>query len=156
MAEVWFYHLERWPLDKALPALLEKAIERGWRTVVQATGPERVSALDGVLWTYDDASFLPHGTAADGDREMQPVYLTDTDENPNGAVLRILVDGADPRLLIAADPAAYQRIMVVFDGTNAEERARARQQWAELKSAGHSLTYWKQTEEGQWQKGAQS
>src|SRR6185503_11786203 len=57
MTEVVFYHLVRKPLEKALPELLEKSYERGWRVVVQASSDERVDALDAHLWTYNDANF---------------------------------------------------------------------------------------------------
>ncbi len=34
--EVLFYHLEQQALEKVLPSLVEKTLERGWRAVVQA------------------------------------------------------------------------------------------------------------------------
>ncbi len=74
--EVLFYHLERQPLERALPALLEKTLAKGWRAVVQAASEERLAALDLALWTYADDSFLPHGTAKTGSADAQPVYLT--------------------------------------------------------------------------------
>ena len=52
MTEILFYHLQRQPLERVLPALLEKSLERGWRVVVQAASEERIEALDAHLWTY--------------------------------------------------------------------------------------------------------
>src|ERR1044071_5322420 len=94
MTEVVFYHLVRKPLEKALPELLEKSYERGWRVVVQASSEERVDALDAHLWTYNDSNFLPHGTARDGDAALHPILLTTAEHNPNGATVRFLIDGA--------------------------------------------------------------
>ena len=74
--EIWFYHLQQQPLERALPALLEASLAHGWRVVVQAASEERLDALDEALWTYADAGFLAHGRARDGDAELQPVYLT--------------------------------------------------------------------------------
>lgn len=150
MAEVWFYHLDRWPLDRALPALLEKSIGRGWRAVVQAASPERVDALDQALWTYDEASFLPHGTLRDGDAGLQPIVLTTEVGNPNGAAIRFMVDGTEAMPAITA--ADYERVVVMFDGNDDEERAGARRQWAALKKAGHGVAYWQQSEDGRWEK----
>lgn len=147
--EVLFYHLERAPLERVLPQLLERTLERGWRAVVQASTPERLDALDTLLWTYRDESFLPHGTAREGDAERQPVFLTTTDENPNGANIRFLVDGAD-----AADLESYQRAIYLFDGRDAEAVERARLQWTAAKDAGHGVTYWQQSERGKWEKKA--
>jgi len=59
--EIVFYHLERTPLDKALPQLLEKVVGRGWKAVVETGTPDRLAALDTALWTYADDNFLAHG-----------------------------------------------------------------------------------------------
>lgn len=150
MAEVWFYHLDRWPLDRALPALLEKSVQRGWRAVVQAASPERVDALDQSLWTYDEASFLPHGTMRDGDAALQPIVLTTGTENPNGAAIRFMVDGTEAAGALDAGP--YERVVLMFDGNDADEREGARRQWSALKKAGHGVAYWQQNEEGRWEK----
>src|SRR5512134_1496434 len=90
--EIDFYQLERRTLDDVLPTLLELSLKRGWRAVVQAASEERVAALDTLLWTYGEESFLPHGTARDGRAAAQPIYLTTSDENPNAAQIRFLVD----------------------------------------------------------------
>ena len=147
--EVFFYHLERAPLERVLPQLLEKTLERGWRAVVQASTSERLEALDTLLWTYRDESFLPHGTARDGDAAEQPVFLTTADDNPNDANIRFLVDGAD-----AGDLEAYGRAIYLFDGRDEEAVQRARAQWAAAKDAGHDVTYWQQSESGAWEKKA--
>lgn len=146
MAEVWFYHLTRRPLEDVLPPLLAKSLERGWRVVVEAGSETRVEALDAHLWTYDDASFLPHGTASDGGPEDQPIYLTAGPENPNGAKARFLVDGAEPR-----DAESYARTILMFDGRDEEAVATARAHWKTLKAAGHEVSYWQQNDRGRWE-----
>src|SRR5438270_2078119 len=93
MTEIWFYHLQRRSLDDVLPGLLERALQRGWRAVVQGASEERIAALDEHLWTYSDASFLPHGSAREGDPQTQPIFLTTGPENPNGAAVRLLIEG---------------------------------------------------------------
>jgi DNA polymerase III subunit chi len=145
MTEVGFYHLTTTSLERALPRLLEKALGRGLRAVVLAESAERVATLDAALWTFDDASFLPHGTAADGNADRQPIYLTHQDENPNGAALLVLVDG-----LSVADLSRYQRCLDLFDGANEAAVAAARRRWQACKAAGHTLTYWQQSESGGW------
>ncbi|MEM9030196.1 MAG: DNA polymerase III subunit chi, partial [Pseudomonadota bacterium] len=83
-----FYHLERDPLERVLPSLVEKSLERGWRCVVQAGSRERVDAINDMLWTWRDESFIPHGAHGDGLPERQPVFLTDDEDNPNQARVR--------------------------------------------------------------------
>src|SRR5215467_1266881 len=94
MTEILFYHLQGQPLDRVLPNLLERSLERGWRIVVQAASDERVEALDAHLWTYREDGFLPHGTYRDGEASAQPVLISVDDKNPNGANVRFLLDGA--------------------------------------------------------------
>jgi DNA polymerase-3 subunit chi len=149
MTEVLFYHLEHQPLERVLPSLVEKTLERGWRAVVQAGSEERVEALDTLLWTWRDDSFLPHGTRRDGDPAAQPVFLTTEEENPNGASVRFLVDGAEARDLIP-----YARVVYLFEGRDAAAVAKARAQWVAAKEAGCSVTYWQQSPEGRWEKKA--
>ena len=84
--------------------------------MVQASSEERVDALDAHLWTYRDDNFLPHGTSRESEAAMQPILLTIADDNPNGATVRFLIDGAP----MPADAASYQRIVLLFDGEDDE------------------------------------
>ena len=149
MTEVLFYHLEDQALEGALPALIERTLARNWRAVIQASSEERVEALDTLLWTYREESFLPHGTRRDPNPDQQPVFLTSSEDNPNAASVRFLVDGAD-----VADVAPYARIVYLFDGRDASAVERAREQWRRLKAAGCDVTYWQQSPDGRWQKQA--
>jgi DNA polymerase III subunit chi len=151
MTEIWFYHLQRQPLERVLPNLIEKSLEKGWRVAVQVRSEDRLDALDSWLWTYSDASFLAHGRARDGDYELQPVYLTDGPENPSGAALRLFVEGAHMAPALTGAGAAYARAVALFDGNCAEELAAARAQWQELKALGFALTYWQQGAAGRWE-----
>lgn len=145
-SEVLFYHLERQPLDRVLPGLLEKTLQRGWRAVVQAGSEERLEALDLALWTYNDESFLPHGTAKDGFANEQPIFLTITPETPNGAGVRFLVDGAG-----ASGYDTHSRLVFLFDGNDPEATAHARSEWQAAKAAGCKVSYWRQSPEGRWE-----
>ena len=149
MSKVWFYHLERTSLEGVLPNLLEKCLNQGWHAVVEAPAEELVTRLDEWLWEFSKESFLPHGTARDGDPATQPVYLTAGPENPNAAQVRFCVGGADPSPCLAHSP-PYERVFVLFDGNDEAALARARLQWAALKGAPHERAYWAQNEEGRW------
>ncbi len=149
MTEILFYHLERRPLEHVLPLLLEKTMERGWRAVVQAGSDERVEALSTHLWSYRDEAFLAHGSSGDGNEEMQPVFLTCEDVNPNGAQIRFFVDGAD-----GDDFNGYERAVFMFDGHDPEAVSQARERWKAVKAAGLEATYWQQSETGGWVKKA--
>ena len=146
MAEIGFYHLRSMPLERALPSILERGVAAGHRIVVIAGSSERVEHLNDLLWTYNDASFLPHGSARDGNAERQPIWLTASDENPNAATMLVLVDGAGSSRLDG-----YARCCDIFDGNDEAAVAAARRRWQDAKAAGHQLVYWEQTE-GKWEK----
>jgi len=149
VTQIGFYHLTRLPLEQALPKLLEKALAVGLRVVVLVGSAERAAFLDDRLWTYTDESWLPHGSARDGDPESQPVWLTDHDENPNGATVMVACDGAMPGAV-----GAYVRCLDLFDGNDPDAVAAARARWKQWKAEGHELVYYQQTERGGWEEKA--
>ena len=149
MTEIGFYHLTRSPLERALPKLLEKVLAAGLRAVVRVGSEERAGFLNTALWTYDPASFLPHGTAAEGSGARQPIWLSVGEDNPNAATVLVLTDGAG-----AGGLGGYDRCLEMFDGRDPEAVARARARWKAYRDAGHSLTYWQQTGDGGWEQKA--
>lgn len=150
MTEILFYHLKGQTPEQVLPALLQKSLERGWRVVVQASSEERIEALDAHLWTWRDDSFLPHGTWREAEAAQQPILLTVNDHNPNGATVRFLVDGA----LMPENVAAYERVVLLFDGEDPDAVDAARARWSQAKSAGFEVTYWQADERGRWERRA--
>jgi DNA polymerase-3 subunit chi len=150
MTEILFYHLQGQKLEGVLPPLLEKSLARGWRVAVQGGTEERMEALDAHLWTYRDDGFLPHGTWREQDAAAQPVLLTMTESNPNKAQVRFLIDGA----AMPAEPADYERIVLLFDGDDEDAVAAARAHWSDAKARGIAATYWQPDENGRWQQKA--
>lgn len=147
MTEIGFYHLTRTGLEEALPRLLAKVFASGQHAVLRCPDPERLAALDRLLWTWDAGSFLPHGTLAAGHAEQQPILLTTGEERPNGATILVTVDAAP-----FGDLSPYARCLDLFDGTDEVALATARERWREARAAGHKLVYWQQNERGGWVK----
>jgi DNA polymerase-3 subunit chi len=147
MTEIAFYHLQTVALEQALPILLEKTLTAGKRALVLAGSVESVEALNGYLWTYDAESWLPHGSANDGDAEDQPVWLSSDDENLNGAEFLFLIDGATSDRVVEFD-----RCFEIFDGRDDTAVLAARMRWKAYAVAGHVLTYWLQNKVGGWEK----
>jgi DNA polymerase III subunit chi len=148
VAEIGFYHLLSTPLERALPRLLERARAQGYRIVVRAASSERVEHLNTLLWTWDEASFLAHGSARDGNPASQPIWLSDGQDNPNGATMLVLLDGVE-----AEDLSSFARCADFFDGNDDAAVASARERWRRAAASGHTLTYWQQTAAG-WEKKA--
>ena len=148
MGEFRFQHLERRRVDQALPALLELAYDEGRRVVVRASSQEMVEALNDRLWTYDDASFLPHGAAGDGDPMSQPIFLTAKVENPNAATMLVVLAGAET----SPDDEAFDPVVRLFDGRDDEALAEARREWKRLKDEGRALSSWRERQDGGWER----
>jgi len=150
VTETLFYHLERRALEDVLPGLVEKSLERGWRAVIKTESSERSDALDNLLWTYDDSSFLAHAQSGDGEAKSQPVLITVEDENPNGAQILFCVGGAEPSDW--GPLSSLARVVMLFDGRDSAFVERAREQWKKAKDAGHEVTYWKEQPSGKFEK----
>lgn len=149
MTDISFYHLQRRSLEETLPKLLERVIASKQRAVVLAESEDQVDALSSRLWTYDQDSFLPHGSARDGFPAEQPIYLTSGEENPNGATILVLVDGRLPGFL-----SGFARCLDLFNGNDPDSVQSARDRWRAYKAGGHPVTYWQQNEDGRWEKKA--
>jgi len=148
MTEIGFYHLTRTSVEQALPMLLGRTLTAGQRAAVMCRNEERVKALDAALWECADPDWLPHGTPADGDPDLEPIWIATDDVAPNGAKFLFLIDGAETARL-----AAFERVFDLFDGKDEAAVTAARARWKTAREAGHNLTYWRQGARG-WEKGA--
>jgi DNA polymerase III subunit chi len=146
VAEILFYHLTKRNLENVLPRLLEKTLERGQRAIVHTGSVERLKVLDELLWSYDEASFLPHSVVGEPDIDQDPIVLTTEAVNPNNADVRFVVDGAE-----MPESIPHKRCVLMFDGRDEEAVAKARVAWKSLKALpNHELTYWQEDETGRW------
>ncbi len=146
MAEIMFYHLEHKPWEQVLPAQLSKALERGWRCVVQIGKDEQVEDVSEILWKNDVDIFLTHGSKADGAAEKQPIWLTAETDNPNNATVRFFIEGA-----VVGDVSNLARAAILIDGRDENAVTAARADWKRLKAEGHEISYWQQDENYRWQ-----
>jgi len=147
--EIWFYHLERSTLDQVLPELLDKTLQRGWRALVRIADLSRLDEIDEHLWAWREDSFLAHGRSGQDHADRQPILLSQTGENPNGAQALFIVDQSD-----MGPVEGYERCFIIFDGRDDAALNHARERWKGLKGQGASLAYWKQSDEGRWEKAA--
>jgi DNA polymerase-3 subunit chi len=147
MTDIRFYYMQQKKLEQALPEILGKALERQQRVIVKAGSTERLETLNTSLWTYDPASFLPHGMTKDGHESEQPVWLTTGDENPNQATVLVLTDGASSDAV-----GKFDLCCELFDGNDAGAVDAARERWKLYKEKGYGVTYFQQDDTGKWAK----
>ena len=145
MAEIFFYHLADEPLERILPNLLRRGLERGLRMAVQSSSPDSLAKISELLWAHEDVAFIPHGMNDDAG-EHQPLWLCADQQNPNRAVYRFFIEGAMP-----GDVEGLERALILFDSNSEEALASARLEWKKRKAEGHQIKYWKQDENGTWQ-----
>lgn len=150
MGAAFFYHLTRAPLEAALPGLIGKALEQGWRVAIRGRTEGVLDHLDRALWLGD--GFLPHGLAGGPHDARQPVLLTTERAMPNGAACLMSVEGAD---VTPEEVAALARTCILFDGGDAAAVETARAQWRSLAAAGVEAEYWNQSD-GRWTRQATS
>lgn len=143
-----FYHLQKSTLEQVLPKLCEKAYMTGSRIKISVGNTERVDFINTLLWTYNEESFLPHGTKKEGFIEEQPIFISETSENENNADLIILVDGAMPQV---QELEQYKRVLNIFDGNDETSLSNARLYWKNIKEFGGELHYWQQNEHGSFE-----
>ncbi|WP_428487613.1 DNA polymerase III subunit chi [Rhodopila sp.] len=144
MAEIGFYHLSRSTLPQVLPPLLMRTLAAGQRALVLGTSSIGLNALSTALW--EQPAWLPHGTVADGDPDLQPIWLSTTPEPLNGARYLFLVDGAGTDRL-----SGFDRVFDLFDGTKEDALLAARLRWKAVTDGEYAVTYWQQTERS-WQR----
>lgn len=147
--EYWFYHLEASTLEDVLPGLLEKVRERGWTALVKLGGAseEHLAELDQYLWTFKDASFLPHGRDDQPMADDQPILLSATTDAAGGKDCVFLIDGAR-----VADMFGVERAIVMINGRNSEDVKQERARWKTLSATDAKLAYFQQDNRGRWVK----
>lgn len=145
--QVWFYHLERSSLMEALPGLLQKALERDLKAYVLGEGVDFLSELDRHLWAFRAESFIAHGLESVDYASRQPVLLGSSGGRANGADILVSVSAMN-----LPDLSAYKRCLILFEGQDEAHLAWARQQWKSFKAQAFDLAYWKQGEQGKWER----
>jgi len=118
--------------------------------LVVAETQARVEQLNAYLWTYDEHSFLPHGSISEAQAEAMPIVFSTTTQPINNANILIITDGRN----FEESNKSYERVLDIFDGNDANMIASARIRWKNYKDAGYEISYFKQTSQGGWQKNA--
>ncbi|QDH14280.1 DNA polymerase III subunit chi [Formicincola oecophyllae] len=145
--QVDYYRLSQ-PLAEALGSLLGRTLEQGERAVVRCPDQESVRALDKALWRLPNPLWLPHGMKSDPD--LQPIWLTASQDVPNGARYLFRINGAG--FGTAVEGPSFARVFDLFDEAESNV-AQARTRWKADRALGCAMNFWSQ-EKGRWVKSA--
>lgn len=112
--------------DAVACRLAEKAWQQGYNVYIRTADKTATERIDERLWTFREASFVPHASVAEADDE--PVVIGETP--PASADVEINLGGD-------VDTAwqAYERIAELV-ANDPEERGRARERYRAYREAG--------------------
>ncbi|MET0155911.1 MAG: DNA polymerase III subunit chi [Rickettsiales bacterium] len=144
-----FYRLTGAPVYKAIPFLVEKAYESANKIFILVKSQEDANALDGALWSFRQAAFIPHDVAGEGDEDRQPVLIGTDAGDARGAPF-FFIAGASPSL----PSYACDRVFFMFDGEDASALQEAREFWKKCGNGMAEKHYWSRDEKGKWQETA--
>ncbi|MBX3689893.1 DNA polymerase III subunit chi [Dokdonella sp.] len=131
-----FYLIDK-PRFRAEPLLLvcelaKRAFAAQQPTLILASSQDQAEALDELLWSFDEAAFVPHQLAGDEDDALTPVLIV-----PPG------MDAADRSLVINlredCAPGLFERVLEVVPADE-DQRTGSRARWKTYKAAGFELT----------------
>jgi DNA polymerase-3 subunit chi len=148
---VQFYHLLSTSPERAVPKLMEKALGSGSKVVMLLDSDAALKRMSDAMWTANPNGFLPHGSTREAHLGAQPIVLSLTDTNPNGADILCVLDGSSPESL-----PNYSKVLDIFDGSNDAAVTAARARWSTYKEKGYTLQYIKQQPGGGWKIEAQA
>lgn len=130
---------------KAACIILEKCFKNDLKTFVQVGDEDTKKMLNKTLWTFAQKSFIPHGSDEDPAPEKQPIYISCKDECPIDASCLMLI-GKERK-----DVGDYERVLVMVDGSAANDVENAQSLCDSLKNLGHKAEYYKQNGSKGWE-----
>ena len=145
MPEIFFYKLKNLSIELFLISLIEKSISKKWNSIVLLDNIERMEEINDLLWTFDDTSFIPHGSQSDLNAEKQEVYLTCNEENPNNSKIIFSVDG-----VIIKKPDDWIRCVYIFNEQNLLVTDELESYKREIKDLEYVQKYFEQDQNGKW------
>lgn len=113
--------------------LAEKAYDRGHRIFIHAGSREQAEAVDDLLWTFRDESFLPHVLCSDQLADESPIQIGHGDEPRGDCDVLINLSHEVPSFF-----SRFQRVAELV-GSGDEERQRSRQAFRFYKDRGYPL-----------------
>ncbi len=145
MATVNFYCLTSLPVEKVLPAVLEKVLAGGHRALVLTSSEQRTKTIDDVLWTYSQSKFLPHGTANDNLPHEHPIFIANKEVSSNEPDVLVLVESFS-----VPKNNNYSRYVVMVDTHKPQELDQAKTLWKHFETSNNQITCWRQDDAGKW------
>ena len=138
MAQVDFYVLpENGKQGHFVCALIQKAWKQGNNIFINTRSETEAIALDDLLWTFKDISFLPHCLASNNNTENSPIVIGH-DNQMHGQIpehTAIMINLSDQ---IPQDMSKVERVLEIV-AVSESKRQQARKRYADYRDQGHEL-----------------
>ena len=136
MARVDFYILDTPPgpeSERFACRLAARAFAADHRVYVLVEDPQRAEALDELLWTFSDVSFVPHARVASPDADAAPVLIGPGSTAPAGCTVTLNLGEA------AVEPAGGDERILEVIAADPVDKAAGRERYRHYQNAGHLL-----------------
>jgi DNA polymerase-3 subunit chi len=146
--EVVFYALYSTPVDKALPALLQKIYDSSFKVHIHCEDDHQMQTLDDSIWTFTPLAFLPHASVLTSTQfpAQNPIWLATDIKFIN-----------NPEVLISTMPTFFENLenikkIIFFYDLNLDTKKQFEDLQKKYKDKNFSLTLWMQNTKGGWDK----
>lgn len=148
MSVVSFYHLNSDGVVRTICQLLRKIYATNNKLRVIVRDSEMLKELDTKLWSLGRTTFVPHGVEGGENESLQPIiFSSEGATNINNAKYLMVVGVLEEDINMD-----FERVFFVFDSNIKKELNFARAKYSEFKKLGHQMVYYKQNDEGTWEK----
>jgi DNA polymerase-3 subunit chi len=113
--------------------LTEKAWQQGHRVCLYTNSADESAHLDRLLWTFRQASFLPHGVAAESNPEITPILITHRNDIDEEHDLLINLSSGVPEFF-----SRFSRLAELID-QDGENRRLGRERYRFYRDRGYPL-----------------
>lgn len=138
--EINFYQVDD-ILYKSIAPLLIKVLDENKKALIFCQDEKQITEINDGLWSFSKTKFVPHGTKADKiEHSLQPIFITNTQENYNQAGYLIMLLEVEEIFL-----KQFDKIFYFFGSGNI---ADARKLWAKYKKQSFALNFYKKDESG--------
>jgi DNA polymerase-3 subunit chi len=108
---------------------LEKAYKEGHQVFVKINSAEEADALNKALWTFRDASFIPHKLDSEAGKPAAPILISHEDAAKANDDLLVIIASELPNNFND-----YQRIVVIV-ANDETVKQQARETFKQLKTS---------------------
>ena len=147
MTQIIFYSSAPLRVENTLFTLIEKSLEKGFKSLLLFLDKENCSAIDEKLWTYKQNSFLPHLSECEEiSNEIDiPIYLTTKNENPYEAELLFSIDGSIPDNINN-----LERLIIIIDANDKILLEKYKKYYLDINKKFEDIVFYKSDDDGKW------